>query len=484
MRSLKAAAKRKRRLWVFTAIAGLLLGAALHVVLPREFSAKSEVYLVEPAGSDANTVTANELALLQSTAVASAAAQTLDINPIQLSHYSGSVLAPSVLGIAVSASSESEAIREGSAITKAFLTVRAAKLHQQITASTSYLSANISSLQAQIQTWTAQLATATPSQATVLDGQIGNTATIIHADQGQIDQTLANLASVTEGSSIISAPSVQASSLKKTAIKDGAAGLVGGLGAGLLIVVIALLLSDRPKDRSAIAAALGASVDLTVGPIGPRRWSKSRWFSRQLDDPSPDIRRIEQQLRLHVPSPAGALSVVEIEAAEAGAIGVCRVAQSLASSGRRVLIVDSARSRPLSRRFGGERDEDGVCHVSLNGHDVLFCSTPEISILPAPRAAIDRCDVVLILTTVDPALGSHQTALWAKSAVVIVKAGEANGGRIESIGALLRNTQVEIRSAIVVGSDRHDETSGFSDLSGQAQDSEAGLLGSLETAET
>ena len=74
IRSLLASARRHRVLLIGMALAGLLLGAALHVVLPSKSTATSEVYLVEASGSDPTTTSVNEVALLQSGAVASAAA--------------------------------------------------------------------------------------------------------------------------------------------------------------------------------------------------------------------------------------------------------------------------------------------------------------------------------------------------------------------------------------------------------------------------
>ena len=51
-----------------------------------------------------------------------------------------------------------------------------------------------------------------------------------------------------------------------------AGGLFGGLVVGMGGVIIAALLSRRLRRRDDVAAALGAPVRLSVGPLRPRRW--------------------------------------------------------------------------------------------------------------------------------------------------------------------------------------------------------------------
>ena len=68
-RTLWAAIRRRWRTSSSAAV-GLLVGAGLHLVIPRKYSATSDLYLAIPSGSNPSEVMANNVALLQTDAVA------------------------------------------------------------------------------------------------------------------------------------------------------------------------------------------------------------------------------------------------------------------------------------------------------------------------------------------------------------------------------------------------------------------------------
>jgi hypothetical protein len=75
-------------------------------------------------------------------------------------------------------------------------------------------------------------------------------------------------------------------------------------------------------------------------------------------------------------------------------------------------------------------------------------------------ATSDGVDVVLVLTTVDPAKGAWHLN-WAKQAVVSVTAGQSSAQRVSSTAALLRAAGITIRSGVLIGEDSEDESIGL-----------------------
>ena len=273
-------------------------------------------------------------------------------------------------------------------------------------------------------------------------------------------------------------------SAKRTAIKDGLAGLVAGAALGFIIVLLGVLLSDRLRRRSDVAEALGAPVELTLGDLQPPRRLKQSWLRRQLQEPSPPLLMIERRLRGQLDSaPMSALALIEIEAADVAALAIALLARSLASEGTRVLMADLAEGRPLATLFEGRVQAGQVGMVSISGQPIKLFVAPDDPTQNSGPEADEDTDMILIVATVDPAFGAQHIADWASDAVVMVQAGEANAVRIDSVGELLRQARIAVRSAILLGGDSNDDSSGVPDAYRQTNDLEEDLLGTLRAAD-
>jgi hypothetical protein len=77
------------------------------------------------------------------------------------------------------------------------------------------------------------------------------------------------------------------------------------------------------------------------------------------------------------------------------------------------------------------------------------------------KEAGEDADVILVLATVDPGLGADHIAAWASDAVVMIQAGAASASRIDGVGQQLRAARMTIRSAVLVGTDADDDSSGY-----------------------
>ena len=152
VRSLKHALRRRRRLWLTMALAGLVLGAALHMVLPSKVTAVSRLYLVEPVSGSPTAAITNDLSLLQTRKVAETAMGKLRLGPNHaLISYKGSSQGSSILSISVTAPTAATAVAWNNAVAQAFLQVRAqlgtATTNDEVQA----LHAEIQSLQGDLQ---------------------------------------------------------------------------------------------------------------------------------------------------------------------------------------------------------------------------------------------------------------------------------------------------------------------------------------------
>jgi hypothetical protein len=175
------------------------------------------------------------------------------------------------------------------------------------------------------------------------------------------------------------------------------------------------------------------------------------------------LQLVERRLRAHLETaPGAALALVEIEATESATVAIAALARSLAAEGNRVVLADSARGRPLAALLGaGEGAAGTVRTVSINEQQVDLFVAPDDPAQMTDKEAGEDADAILVLATVDPSLGADHIAAWASDAVVMVQAGAASATRIAGIGQQLRAARMTIRSALLIGTDAEDESSGY-----------------------
>ena len=68
--------------------------------------------------------------------------------------------------------------------------------------------------------------------------------------------------------------------------------------------------------------------------------------------------------------------------------------------------------------------------------------------------------MLLTLASIDPSLGAEYLRTWATSAAVLLTAGRSSWMRIHSAGELIRLARIPLVSAILVGTDKTDESLG------------------------
>ena len=435
LRSLMATIRRRRRVWLTTALLGLVVGAGLHLVAPQKYSAVTDLYLAQPAGADPAQAMVDDVSLLHTQAVAQQAvsADRLTLSPTALlSHYGGLALSNDILSIKYTAPSQDGAIAGARAVARAFLAVQARELHLQTDVLVRGLQSRISTLNAEISTLNNQITvlSSTPaneqttSEITQQVSQRSADGTQITQLQSQIQQALLNEQSTDHVSHVLDPAALAPVSVKRVTLVDALSGLVAGLAIGLGVVIFGELLSERVPDRSTVAALLGAPVELSLGRYKhPRVLRRSR-LSRSLHNPSPALRMMERRLRGHLESaPESTLAVVAAGAAEPAALAVGALALELSREGHQVVVVDAAEDRPLASILGltvRPQTMETVQSAAPGGSQVRVIVAPEDPAQMAQKAPPDDADVVVVLATLDPAFGAEHLASWVRDAVMIV----------------------------------------------------------------
>jgi hypothetical protein len=441
-RELKAALRRRRRIWAGAAAAGLLLGASLHVLLPPTYKAVGNIYLSEPPGSAPSVEMANEVSLLQTRAVAQRAAGYLSGRPSGQGlpgAYRGDSLSLSIFSISATGTSPSAAIALENAVAKAFLAVRSDELKRESEVLVSGLQAKMAAMRSD------------PS----------SDETQILQLQAQVTSVQLELQSSIGGSFVLDAGSAVKTSTKKAAVEDSLAGLVAGLALGGGIVVVGEILSESPRRRAEVAAALGTGVELSLPRSRSRHWGRR---TAKLAKPRPPTVALERRLRAHLEAaPDRSLAVFVVGAEREAAVAVASLATSLASEGRSVVLLDMAEGRPIAALFR-LKDKLGPVHqVDRGGHMVTVAVAPAD---PAQDiASLDRAgtDYLIVLAGVDPGLGVDHISGWARDAVAIVGAAKATYTRLDGMGRIIDQAGIALRSAFLIGADADDDSLGSVD---------------------
>ncbi len=264
-------------------------------------------------------------------------------------------------------------------------------------------------------------------------------------------------------------------------------GLLGGLAVGAGFVIVQELVSRRPRRRDDISRVLGGPVLLGVGRVRAGGLLGRSW---QTVARRPAVRQIVAYLRRSLPAgqDTSTLAVVAVDDVHVPALTLVSLASSCAKDGKRVLIADLTPSKAVGRLLGVT--DVGVKLTEADGQEVLVAlpepghGLPEGPVqMPAPPSAVQppsagrslveayrTADIVLTLTTLDPAVGADHLPTWAGHAVVMLTAGMSSATKIHAAGEMIRASGIALISAVLLGADRSDESLGFAFAISRADD--------------
>jgi capsular polysaccharide biosynthesis protein len=498
---IRGALRRGMRLWIATALIGLVIGGALAVKFPPAYQASTSVLINDGPDADVAVTITTDAALAQSHTVAARVVQQLGLTQTVnsfLAAYTVTTVTDQLLLITVNAPTGADAVQRASAIATAFLQFRVqyAQAQQQelqtdLNQQVSTAQKNLNSIDSQISQVSAEPSSATQqAKLSSLNAQKITATNTLGELQAYVVTTLANgrtnTNAMVKGTQVVDAAVLIPHSHLKGMALYLAGGLVAGLAIGMGLVAIMALVSDRLRRRDDIADALSAPVKLSVGPLRARRWLPGlpwRAQARELDR-----KRVANGLGAAVPARTegrAALAVVAVDNADVVASAVVTLAASLASHGKRVVVADLSEGAYAARLLGAGKP--GLHQVSSGGADFQVATPDRGEFAPigplghdgsgagsavgsaagsaqpgeTRAAACASADVLLTLATPDPAFGADHLATWAADAVAVVTAGRSSGTRINGVGEMVRLAGMRLVSVILIGADKTDKSLGM-----------------------
>lgn len=479
---LRAALRRQRRVWLGTAAVGLAIGGLFHVVIPLKYTAASTVYVAH-ASTVAGTVAAqDDLAMLQTSAVANRALAKLHEPGLTasalLGKQPGTLLSENILEIAVSGPSPAVAVRRVDALTSAYLAFRAQQYDLQNRSLVAATTAQVVKLQAEARALSAKIASSSSSSAqlTVLEAQRTAALSQITGLQAAIQDDNLNQLAVTNGSKVLGKGALVPVSKKKVFILDGLTGLAAGLGLGLIVVIMFAMLSDRIRRREDVAAILGSPVAVSLRRIGGRWLRRHRSLVASGAARHPELRVLVAFLRqqLRTDDPRSSLLVVPIGEARVASAALMALADDLAAEGVHAVLVDATDRRTLAHAM--HRESGRLPSRAASKRDRAPVQPPTLVAAPLPRdddgTGDDATDglrhletagsvPVLVLATVDPTVGASHLRRWGREAIVTVSAGHARAHHLAGTAELLEAAGIVVGPAVLLDSDRRDDSVGL-----------------------
>lgn len=466
---MKDAVRRRRNMWVGAALAGLVIGAVLHLFVPATYTAGTDLYMVEPSGD--NQAIGDDVSVLETRAVAqrAVAALRLDVDPERfLSTYSGLAVSDVILSIKLSATSPARAVAYDNAVANAFLAVRAQQLRLQTNTLVDGLKLQVTSVSLDASKLTKEINSLSTSKAgptsadqlaALVTDRSGDASEISQLEWQEQQDVLAERATV-QGSQVLDPAEATKVSVKRVTTMDGLSGLVGGLGLGLGIVIVGAIISDRPRRRADVAAALGVPVELSVGKYRPPRVLRRLRLRWRLPRRWAMLEMVERRLRRNLEEvPGSGLAVVAVGPNELAALGIARLAYSLASQDMRVVVVDLADGHPLAWLFGVKgKPGEPLSARFLDREFTLVIGPDDPAEMTGKRG--DDGEAVLVLANLSPGFGAEHLTMWTSGAVVVVTAGEATATQMSATTQMLNQAGVAAISALLIGAGPEDESVG------------------------
>ena len=487
-----AALRRRAWVWCLTGVLGLVIGSGLYLKFPPAYHATATVLLVydNPDGNP-SAEAPTEQSVAQSRVVAGRVVQELKLSQSVASFqaaYTVTVITDNVLTFNVGARSSAAAIQRVSALATTYLQYRAqyaraqerllfAQLDQQYNAAQQSLKA-LNAKANQIPT-----VQPTPAQKVEYDNlqtQIGQQGQIIQYVTSTKATAVTDTTGLVTGSYVINA----ATALPRSRIKGPALYFAGGLFGGIVVgmggVILAVLLSRRPRRRDDVAVAMGAPVRLSVGPLRSRRWPPK--LRPQAAKRNLDLRRVVGYLRGAVPGSSrgpASLAVVAVDDARVVAQVVASLAALCASQGKQVVVADLSGDAHLAHLLGVS--DPGIHPVRQNGANFIAVLPEREEVAPvgpvpsgaspavpaqanaALATACSSADLLLTLAVLDPAFGGDHLGTWATNAVAVVTAGESSAEKIHSVGEMIRLAGARLDSVVLIGADKRDDSLGGMD---------------------
>lgn len=483
LRFLVDAVRRHARLWIATAVVGLIAGLAVPIVLPPASESSIKLMLVHREGEDPVQAMATDVSLVSTNTVAQRTIDELGLTETTdelLDRYHATALTDRVMELTASAQSSAEATELAAALGGVYLAFREEQASIQMGPLQDELDkASEKAAQAKQDLLDAG---GDPDDPDLGSGREARRYTRAIEGQQFIEQQILDqqvVASRLSASRVLDTAAPVKHSERLAMVVSAGTGLVAGAMVGLGFVVLRALLSDKLWKRQDIAVALAVPVRLGVGKPPVWRWRPFARYLRRSQMQHHEVQLAVQQLRTNImwhDTPKPALTVVGTSNVDDTALIVASLATSFTSEGWRVLVVDLSGSRALGASLG--RKVAGTYESQARADFVRFALyvPPDGSYggfdsdradehhSPVADDELDAAwtdaDIILTLAELSPALGADHLRPWSSRATVVVTAGKSTAGELQSVSEMLRLARLKVDSALVLRSDRTDVSVG------------------------
>ncbi len=433
-----AGVRRRRKLILTIAILGGCIGLGITFVLPRTTQSDATVLVQLPANVDPARGMTTELALLETRAVADRAAASpgLQTTADQLhSQYSGTIVSDNIMRVTAKGPNATVANARAGAVAAAYLATRADVYNNQVQTLVTALRDQQALLRQQAQSLTSQANTAPtgPQVGNILSNRDALN-TQIQGLETTIDTDTAGMSSVLQSSKIIDAPTPRHSSMKKAAAINGVSGFLAAGFLALAVVVLIAITSTRVRRRADVAAALGAPVRVSVGPIIASRRRHFRRAPAIAGQARDDLELVVRHLQAAVAAaPNSALVIVSIDSLRVTSLAVQTLERALVAEGRSVQVVNET---------GPGTHEEPYARAQLNDPN-------------------GDAQIVLVIATLDPGKGAEHLREWATNVVAFVTTGRSTRTKLEASATMIRSAALYLRSVVLIDTDKDDESLGI-----------------------
>jgi capsular polysaccharide biosynthesis protein len=451
LQRLVVSIRRKRRLWLATALLGLIAGGLLAIFVPTPPTAVAKILVIhkEDSPTDAGTLMRTDVAVLQTTKIAGAALKSLKITQAPedfLKDYTGAGLTNNVLQLTVKGTSDADAVARAKALSAAFI----ADHVQQDKAAAQAAAQSLIDQQKQAQTELSQVdasISAAGGDSGNGSGNDGNATELetLYARRAVLTSQISDLGNqaqaagvgtpaVSAGTEVVDAARIVPPARLKTGATDGAVGLILGLAVGLAFAAVTGIVRDRPVLRREIAANLGASVigQISAPLYGPEKlWKRSHVVE--------DRKRVAVTLARAIRRAPGPVSLLELGDRRTTASLALDLAEELAIDGP-VVVVDDLPGENL-RTLAGE-PESPIRIIE---------GTARESGLEGRRIGVG---------SVAPGTAWTDLSYLGTETMLVVRAGHANTAWLHTVARQLADCQIAVIGVILVAPDPRDHSDG------------------------
>lgn len=478
---LRATLQRNWAVCLLAAAGGLLLAAMYLTVVAAPHSATTTLVLAHDLQQDPSRAMATDVSLLTTRTVAVRTMERLGVaeDPDDFRDtVTVEAQSPDVMRLRMTAESDAEAVRRLSALTTEYLRFRADQLTAQSQFVIDGVRERITSLQSQVTTLNRRIDDVSAA-GTGADGALADTiaeraslTSQIENLRQQVQEDTLRTTSIVAASQVIDPAAAERRTGLRHLVLVLASGSVAGAALGGGAVLFLAITSDRLRRRSDVAAALGAPVPLSVRRLAPVRPLLRPLSNLLAVDERRAVarRRLAHVLEFALPAPGQPrrLVVAAVDNSDEVRFAVVAAGIVLAERGNDVSLVDLTEAGRLQAALAElVHTAGGLAPVVLRptGIPSLAWSPGDLRRASGPEEVLDPTDVgaervVLVLADVDPTTGAASLGAWADRAVVTVTSGRSSAERIRTAGELVREAGLELRCAVLLGTDRGDDSAG------------------------